>query len=259
MASKQDSIFFWLETAGRLPLLPKHEVLRLGHIIQDPDESENNRKRAADKLVKHNMRMIPLVVRRCLSAKRSYKFGDHFTEDLLQCGVLGLYRAAYKFNPKLGYAFSTYANAWIYQAVQREIYNNLSIIRVPETTIREVYNFVDEGKGFDFSEVKDETRFRYLDACRALTARSYDGTIANTDLNQADVISSPDNNEDLRDTFDELLQKANLSHIQCHALKLVYEEGMSLCMAAKELNLTRHFMNKVLDSAHVAIKPFVSL
>lgn len=258
MARKEDSIFFWLETAGRLPLLPKDEVLRLGHIIQDPNQSDRNRKRAADKLVKHNMRMIPLVVRRCLSAKRSYKFGDHFTEDLLQCGVLGLYRAAYKFDPKLGYAFSTYANAWIYQAVQREIYNNLSLIRVPETTIREIYNFVDGNKGFDFSDVKEDTRFRYMDACRALSAKSLDSTIANTELSQSDVVCSPESPEPLRDTFEELLDKAQLSHTQYDALKMVYAEGMSLSTAAKELSLTRHHMNKIINSAHMALKPFVT-
>ena len=257
MASKQDSIFFWLETAGRLPLLPKHEVIRLGHIIQNQDESERNRKRAIDKLVKHNMRMIPLVVRRCLSAKRSYKFGDHFTEDLLQCGVLGLYRAARKFDPTLGYAFSTYANAWIYQAVQREIYNNLSLIRVPETTIREIYNYVNGSKGFDFSDAKEDKRFRYFDACRALSAKSLDGTIANTEINQLDIISYSDQTEGPRETFDELLEKAGLSDTQFNALKLVHEHGMSVATAAQELSLTRHHMNKILNSAHLALKPYV--
>lgn len=258
MAAKQDGIHFWLEGAGKLPLLPKQEMIRLGHIIQDPSNTDKARKRAVDKLVKHNMRMVPLVVRRCLSSKRSFRFGDHFTEDLLQCGVLGLYRAAYKFDPTLGYAFTTYANMWIYQAVQREIYNNLSLIRVPETTIRDIYNHVDKVKGFDFDEVEGDVRHRYIDACRAIFNVSLDSQISDSDINFLDTVACTREEPAARESMDELMTIAKLSDTQRAVVELVYDRGISATSAAKELGISRHHAHKAINLAHAALKPLMT-
>ena len=46
-------------------------------------------------------------------------------DDLFQEGVIGLIKAAEKFDPKLGNAFSTYAVYWIKQKMQRYIESNL--------------------------------------------------------------------------------------------------------------------------------------
>lgn len=40
-------------------------------------------------------------------------------EEAYQDGLFGLLRAAQKFDPQLGWRFSTYANAWIRRAIQR--------------------------------------------------------------------------------------------------------------------------------------------
>ena len=51
--------------------------------------------------------------------------------DLFQSGILGLYTAIDRYDPYLGYEFSTYATAWIRQAITRTIANEERVIRIP--------------------------------------------------------------------------------------------------------------------------------
>lgn len=51
-------------------------------------------------------------------------------DDAAQAGLFGLLRAARKFDPSLGYRFSTYAVGWVRQAVQKHMDADV-LIRVP--------------------------------------------------------------------------------------------------------------------------------
>lgn len=59
-----------------------------------------------------------------------HKYDDDACEDLFQSGVIGLMRAAVKYNPSIG-EFSTYAFAWIRQGIQRGELTCRGIIIVP--------------------------------------------------------------------------------------------------------------------------------
>lgn len=81
-------------------------------------------KQAFDHLVMHNIRLVYSVARR-------YSPGPLPLDDLVQEGMLGLIRAAEKFDPDRGFKFSTYAVWWIRQAVQRGLQQKARTIRVP--------------------------------------------------------------------------------------------------------------------------------
>lgn len=52
-------------------------------------------------------------------------------DDLVQAGMVGLYKAIYKYNLEKGTQFSTYAVFWIKQAISREIMDNGNVVRLP--------------------------------------------------------------------------------------------------------------------------------
>ena len=80
---------------------------------------------AKERLVLANLRLVPWVTGRLRLRSRGID-----QSDLWQEGVIGLIRAAEKFDPDKG-AFSTYATWWIRQAVERAIANKGRLVRQP--------------------------------------------------------------------------------------------------------------------------------
>ncbi|MER7581499.1 sigma-70 family RNA polymerase sigma factor [Kitasatospora sp. NPDC097691] len=84
----------------------------------------DERRRARDCLVVHNEGLVHSLARQFTDQGLEY-------EELVQSGVLGLMRAARKFDVRMGYKFSTYATTWVRQMIGRTIADEGSAIRIP--------------------------------------------------------------------------------------------------------------------------------
>ncbi len=113
-----DSMSLFLAEVRRHRLLTRAEEVTLAKRIERGDLA------AKDRLVNSNLRLV-------ISNARSYEGLDLPLLDLIQEGMLGLIRAAEKFDWRKGYKFSTYATFWIRESIQRAIANRARPIRVP--------------------------------------------------------------------------------------------------------------------------------
>ena len=80
--------------------------------------------RARDKLIKSNLRLV-------VSIAKNYQNQHLSILDLVGDGNLGLMAAVEKYNPELGYRFSTCATPWIKQAISKAITDKGRNIRIP--------------------------------------------------------------------------------------------------------------------------------
>ena len=134
MSSSHDVVTAWIQNAARFPLLTKTQEITLGHLIQrsqaeDATPLEKRRgQRAKEKMIKSNLRLVVNVSKKFAPICRHSNALE--LVDLFQEGCLGLNRAAEKFDPTAGYAFSTYSYWWIRQSISRAIETHKTTIRV---------------------------------------------------------------------------------------------------------------------------------
>ena len=134
-----DSIGWYLSNIGRVPLLTPAEEIELAHHVQamkrlkelPASELTARQKhqirmgtRARDRMMAANLRLV-------VSVAKKYQNQGLELLDLVQEGAIGLERAVDKFDPAMGYKFSTYAYWWIRQGMTRAIDNSARTIRLP--------------------------------------------------------------------------------------------------------------------------------
>lgn len=115
-----DSVSYYLQAAGRIPLIKKEREQELGkRLLENPNDIA-----ARNELVEANLRLVISIAKRYLSS------GVELL-DLIQNGNVGLMRSTRKFDYQRGYKFSTYATWWIQQEITRKIIDTSREIRIP--------------------------------------------------------------------------------------------------------------------------------
>jgi RNA polymerase primary sigma factor len=117
-AMTSDTLQLFLRDVRRHPLLSASEEVELAKRIERGDLG------AKERMVNSNLRLV-------VSIAKKYQGHELALLDLIQEGILGLIRAAEKFDWRKGYKFSTYATFWIRQAIQRGLANQGRTIRIP--------------------------------------------------------------------------------------------------------------------------------
>ena len=115
----------YIRDISSIPLLTYDEEVSCARACRRGDRVGRER------MIFHNLRLV-------LSLARRYRNRGLGLMDMVSEGNLGLIRAVEKYDPDLGYRFSTYATWWIRQAIDRAIMNHARDVRLPVHLIKEV-------------------------------------------------------------------------------------------------------------------------
>ncbi|WP_157725679.1 sigma-70 family RNA polymerase sigma factor [Vitreoscilla filiformis] len=134
LPSGDEDEFCPLETQATAPHLTLPQATRLlGSLLKTglPDalrtpleQHLRTASKAREILITKNLRLV-------LQFANKYRFGNIPLSDLIQEGNIGLIKAVDKYDPELGFKFSTYACWWIRQAIGRSFADTCRVIRVP--------------------------------------------------------------------------------------------------------------------------------
>ena len=210
--------------SGYLKSIGSHKLLTHKEEIEIAKKIEAGDKRAFNKLVESNLRLVVSI------AKRYSRVKGITLQDLIQEGSIGLIKAVEKFEYRRGYKFSTYATWWIRQAITRSIADQARLIRVPvhmietmnkvmATTKNLVVELGREPSPEEIGKSMKLTKKQVLDILKIIEIPiSLDKPIGNSDggegtMSMMDII--PDNDKGQ----DEIASDANMKQILYNSIK----------------------------------------
>jgi RNA polymerase primary sigma factor len=111
-------------SSASLAKLCQHPVLSRKETDKLVRKAKRGDRKAFNDLAEHNMRLVVKLARR-------YRWSGLPVQDLVNEGFCGFTIAVKKFDPKRGYALSTYASYWIRHAMLHAIAETDRLVRIP--------------------------------------------------------------------------------------------------------------------------------
>lgn len=141
----------YFKDISKYPLLTKEEEVDLARKARGGDEDARRR------LILSNLKLVITI------AKSYISYGVPFL-DLIEEGNIGLIKAVSRFDPELGFRFSTYSSWWIKQAIVRAISNYSRTIRIPIHIFQLMTRYVAlEEVGEDLTPEEKAARLKVTD------------------------------------------------------------------------------------------------
>ena len=217
------------------------------------------------------------IKNRTLVDKYAWAYGKKYLtrlsfDDLEQSGMIGLIKAAERFEIKKGYAFTTYATYWIRQSVVRDIYDTGFIIRLPVHMMEKVNKIANLeskyiGQGMDLDQCIStiarelEMPEEYVEYCMLLKANYLStsslntpvGEEENTELLEFVPIEDEMSVEDivmmrnLRESINEVLQTLTDREQKVLRLRFGMDDGRTRTLeeVGREFNVTRERIRQI--------------
>ena len=123
-----EALKLYIKDIKNIPLLTPEEELKIARRVRRGDAQ------ARRLMIRSNLRLVINI------AKQYSHFGVPLL-DLIEEGNLGLMKAVSKFNPRLGFRFSTYAAWWIKQHVTRALADQGKTVRIPVYMVETLSRF----------------------------------------------------------------------------------------------------------------------
>lgn len=281
------------ETIANYPVLPKEElnasilsakrIPELEKSLQKAKESGDEAKikeltlslskAKADheKAILSNLR---LVIK--LAKEVSYGYTKVPFEDLVQDGILGLEKAIERFDPSLGFAFSTFATSSIKEAIRVSLRKSTQSVHIAESLLDDAKKVKDATERLSqrllraptLEEIAKETGFTpsYVDECRALPlggTLSLDTPFTSDDGSNGDSYGANIADESENDLGSDLTKEEEeeelsgalkiLSPREREVIERVYglndHEEETLEEIGKSLGVTRERVRQIKDAA----------
>ena len=113
-----------LSNATYLNHLNQHELMTAKEELELGRRVQKGCQIARTEFIQRNLKLV-------ISLAGRYRGRGLDVADLVEEGNIGLMRAVDKYDPEMGYRFSTYAAWWIRQAVERALMNQVKTVRTP--------------------------------------------------------------------------------------------------------------------------------
>lgn len=132
----------YFKDISKYPVLSKEQEIDLARRAREGDED------ARRTIILSNLKLVITI------AKSYISYGVPFL-DLIEEGNIGLIKAVSRFDPEMGFRFSTYSSWWIRQSIVRAISNHSRTIRIPIHIFQLMSRYIgieEEGKDMTIEE-----------------------------------------------------------------------------------------------------------